>query len=127
MPKRKPLGLINVAIHLIQAYVNRFIDLTQLASLEARLAVKTLVMIAIMAVVMLVFIASTWGSLQLLFFFYLISLKFTFISASLMLVGLNFIVLLTIGLYIKRIKRHLYFPATRKQLVRMSWAKRGND
>lgn len=114
MADKKALSLIKIFKNLIQAYVQRITDITHLASLEARLAIKTLITISILCLVIVLFAISFWLNLLLVFYLYLVSLHYSFLASAIFILGLNFVAILVTYLVIRKIKKNLFFPATRR-------------
>jgi uncharacterized membrane protein YqjE len=108
--------LFAIFSNLIHAYVKRITDLVQLAGLEARLAGKTLIQISILIYIVSVLLISTWFCMLLLLFIYLVSLQFTWVVAAFIITILNVALLFVTIFSILKIKRNLFFPATRRQL-----------
>lgn len=119
---KKRSTLILIIKNLAQMYLNRLGNIAQLASLEAQLARKTLATIVFLFLILAFLLISTWMSLLLLLFIYLISLHYSLLFASSVIVGLNIILLLVIVLYLQKIKKNLFFPATRRQLSNLGIA-----
>lgn len=113
---RKKPGLTSILSNLLIAYINRLTDLIHLAGLEAKLAVKTLVNIIILIFIMIIFLISTWLCFLFLVFSYLISLHLSWVFSAFILTLLNIILFAVVCLFILKIKKNLFFPATRKQL-----------
>lgn len=116
MQKGKKTSLALVLIDLIQAYIRRFVDIVELASLEAKLAVKTLLNLTILFFILCILIISSWLSVLLLAFFYLISLNFSPLSASSIIVLANVCLIMICCFTMWKMKHNLFFPSTRKQL-----------
>ena len=107
---------LTVIIDLVITYMKRVNDLLHLAALEAQLALRTLVMIAILIFVLGTILTGFWLSILAFIFFYLESLHFSTLSASAMLVGINIFTLAGILAVIYKIKENLFFQETRNQL-----------
>lgn len=116
MSQEKKTSLIPILVNLAQAYLKRLCDVIELASLEARLAVRTLFSLAILFFVACILVFSSWLCLLFLAFLYLVSLQYTPLFAASIITLMNVVLLLTCGIYIWNVKRNLFFPATRKQL-----------
>lgn len=113
--KKKP-SLLMIITNLVGAYVKRLTDLTQLASLEAKLAVKSLIKIIILVYFLGFVFISTWLCLLLVLFLYLVSLQFSWISAAFIITSLNCIIFFIIIFSIFKLKKNIFFPATRRQI-----------
>src|SRR5580700_2626450 len=109
-------NLIQVLINLISAYFKRLNDLFHLAELEARLAVKTLVNIIFLSFVLCMLIISAWLCALTMLFVYLVSLHFSLLSAACIITFVNIFLITAIVIVILKIKKNLFFPATRKHL-----------
>jgi hypothetical protein len=117
MKKNDPVDLIAIIVDCALAYVKRVSDLLHLASLEAQLALRTLVVIAMAIFLLSSLITVFWISLQTLIFIGLLALHFSAIAAGLIVVGINLVVLTSVFIYIYSIKENLFFHATRNQLA----------
>ncbi|MBA3661818.1 MAG: hypothetical protein H0W64_08830 [Gammaproteobacteria bacterium] len=124
MAKKDSISLFNIAKHLLQAYLKKISDVTQLATLEAQLAGRTFITMMVLFVVLFFFLISTWLSLLVLLFFFFIWLQFSSLAASAMIVLFNALVVLSTCVYLKQIKKNLFFPATRRQLAHFSFIRR---
>lgn len=116
---KKRFTLLLIIKNLAQLYLNKISNLAQLASLEAQLARKTLATLVFLTLILAFLFISTWMSLLLLLFIYLISLHYSLLFASFIIVLLNLLLFIIISLYMSRIKKNLFFPATRRQLSRL--------
>ena len=112
----KDNNLIIIIKNLIESYIERLGQLSYLASLEARLAGRTLLHITGLLFIAGFLLASIWFSLLLIVFFYLISLYFSALTAAVTIACINILVFAAIVSYIFRIKKNLFFPATRRQI-----------
>lgn len=120
MKHKKSLGLVFILKNLLQAYLKRLSDLSHLAGLEAKLAGRTIITLTLLSIILVFIVLSTWLSLLLLVFIFLVSLHYTLLFASLVITGLNFFLLIILYFSMVRIKKNLYFPATRRQLANMN-------
>jgi hypothetical protein len=116
MGKAKKSGLIFVIKTLIESYIRRLRNLTYLASLEAKLAGRTLIKIIILLIIFGFLLASIWFSLLLVIFIYLVSLHYSWLFASAIITFINIFLSSAVFFYILYIKQYLLFPATRKQI-----------
>ena len=114
--KEKNPGFLAILADLVFSCVKRVSDLVHLAALEAQLALKTLVLIAVLVFLMGSVITALWLSVLTLIFVYLLSLHFSLLSASLVLVTINILVLSLICYVIIKVKTNLFFPGTMEQL-----------
>lgn len=107
--------ILKTLLNIIQAYIQRIAALTQLATLEAKLALKTLLIITVLLFVLSIIFLSTWFSLLFLCYQWLSEYFSPIISAT-CIVGINVFVLLLIVGTILKIKKNLFFPTTRSHL-----------
>ena len=101
---------------LIETYIKRLSNLTQLASLEAKLAGKTLIKITILLLIAIFLVASAWFSLLLVTYLYLVSLHYSWLCSAIIVACINIFLLVLVLMYILIIKKYLFFPATRRQI-----------
>ena len=91
-------------------------DYAELISLEARLASRSLCSIATLLFLLVPLLATTWifisAFLTLMFF----DLQFSLLSSLAIVIGINFLLLLATVLMISKLKGHLFFKASRRQL-----------
>lgn len=116
MEKGKKTSLALVLIDLVQASIRRFVNVIELASLEAKLAVRTLFNLTILFFVLTILLISTWLSLLVFAFFYFISLGFSSLAAAGIIALINVCLLMICCFTMWKMKRNLFFPSTRKQL-----------
>lgn len=109
-------SIFSAITDLVLFYIKRVSDLVHLAALEAQLALRTLVVIAILIFITTSLLTVCWASLLTFIFFYLVSIQFSNLLASGIIFFINVIVLATIVFAIYKIKDNLFFPATTKQL-----------
>ena len=109
-------SILSVITNLVLLYIKRVGDLIHLAALEAQLALRTLVMIAVLIFVTGSLLTVCWASLLTCLFFYLVSIQFSYLSASAIIFLINVAALAGIAFLIYKIKDNLFFPATTKQL-----------
>ena len=107
------MGLIKNFSQTLFKYVG---DLVLLAKLEAQLARKSLVYIAILSFIGFIFLLSTWFGIFIFIVISLIALGLPLLGALAATIGINLLLLAIIGLWIFKLKSNLYFSATRKQL-----------
>jgi len=109
----------SIAVSLIEFIVGSIkwiSDLVHLAALEAQLAVKTLVILAVLVFILGTVMTACWLSVLAVIFFYLLSLHFSMLTASLCLVGINMLILGLLAITMYKLKANLFFPNTREQL-----------
>ena len=114
--KKNQPDIFAVLIDFIICYIKRISDLIDLAALEAQLAFKSLVLIAVLIFLLSSAVTVCWLSVLVLIFFYLLSLHFSLLATSMMIVGINLVVIGLIFFMIYRIKPYLFFPSTVEQL-----------
>lgn len=124
MTKKKSKNIFNIFKNLAFGHMRRLVDLFYLANLEARLAGKTLSTMMVMAVLMLFLLSSTWLSFLFLIFFVFLYFNFSQLFAAGMLFLLNLILILSVYIYVKMIRKNLSFPATRRQLANLTLPRR---
>src|SRR5579864_9487006 len=87
--KKQHNNVLKSLILFVRVSIQQISDFLQLAALEARLALKTLVLMAILVFVLSSVLTALWVSIQVALFFVLVSFHFSLLSASLMMVGVN--------------------------------------
>lgn len=102
--------------NIAQTFLKTITDLALLASTEARLAGESIIKIIQLIVIIKILAIITWLSLCGAVAFYVVSLNFSWIVAFLAVAGLNLIALVLAYLMQLKLKKNLYFPATRRQL-----------
>ena len=112
-------NLFSIIVNLIEAYIEQVKDFTHLIGLEADLAGKTLIEIIILLLALAFFLFPSWLCLQVLLFFYLLTLHYSYVMAALFVALFNLFLVVSCFLTIIKIKKYLFFPATRKQLSRI--------
>ena len=103
-------------INIFLAYIKRLSDIAQLASLEARLAARTLFCLISLFFVLFILVTASWFSILFLICSYTLSLGYSLFFSATILCGLNLLLLAIIAIAIIRIKRNLFFPATRREI-----------
>ncbi len=106
-------------LHLLQGSRSLASDVSELAWLEAQLAKKSLIKIAILACLFAILFTVTWLGIAALITVYLNSLDYTWLQAIAIVVTIHGALLLVVGLLISRAKSNLAFKATRRQLNRL--------
>ena len=109
-------NLTTLIRNLIRAYLKRLSDITRLAKLEARLAGKSFIRILFLLFILGFLFMSGWLCILLMLFLCFISLQFSFLSSALIITFINLLLMIGILLYVKHLKKALFFPVTRKQL-----------
>jgi hypothetical protein len=109
-------SVITLSINLIQAYLKRLNDIAHLVNLEAKLALRTLIVLVSLAVVLLLLLLSSWLSLLALLFVTLLKFHYSLLTTSAAITVLNLILLLCTYAYMHKLKQYLLFPATRRQI-----------
>lgn len=115
MEENKP-SLLLILINLIHAYLNRLCDLVELASLEAKLAVRTFFSLTILFFFLCILFLSSWLCVLVLAYVALTSFHYSPLFAAAAITATNLLLLLLCGGIMWKIKRNLFFPSTRKQL-----------
>jgi|GEM_PF-4031055 len=109
-------SILSVVTDLILSYATYVVDLAHLAALEAELAVKTFLVLAVLIFLLGSIITVSWLSILVWIFFYLVALHFSLLKAWSIIVGINLVVFIALGITIYRLKDRLFFPETRAQL-----------
>jgi hypothetical protein len=120
-------SLFVIVSTLISLHIKRMTNFIQLATLEAKLTGKTLIRMTILLYVMGFFVLSTWASLLLILFIYLVSLQFSELFAAFIIMLLNLAGLFIIVFSLLRMKQDLLFPATRRQIANVSGLTKKKD
>jgi hypothetical protein len=127
MDNQEQPSLLMSMLHLIQAYLNRLSDIMHLASLEARLALKTLVSLTLLFFFLFILLLSSWLSVMMLLFVTLLSWHYSLIFSAAIITVLNLSLLIIGTLYSLKLKRNLFFPATRKHIYLISVANKDGN
>lgn len=114
--KRKKLTIVKSLIEFVLGCIKQISDLLHLAALEAQLAFKTLITLAVLIFILSSVITVSWLSVLVMVFFALLSAGFSLLSASVVIVCINLAVIGLIGFVFYKIKPNLFFPGTREQL-----------
>lgn len=118
MPKeRRSHSLIWIVRNLFQGYYDYIADVIELAKLETQLAIRSIIIIAILGFISFVLTISAWVCLLTVEYWVLITYGFKPLSASIIVFFTNFIFLAVCGISILILKRNLNFTATRKHLT----------
>lgn len=91
-------------------------ELIHLASLESKLAVKSLVKIVALSFIVATLLTSTWLCILALLFVLIIAMHLSSSFALCIITLLNVLLLVMVSILIIRAKDKLFFPATRRQL-----------
>lgn len=116
MAKKKGTGFFTTVKNLIQAHIQRVVDLASLANLEAQLAKRTFITLLTYGVILLILGGSSLLWLSLSIFFSLVHFGISYLISAILVFALHILFVLGISLYISKIKQNLTFPSTRKQL-----------
>ena len=109
-------SLKGILSQLPQTFFKLIIDFKELASAEARLAMKSVAIIIVLSLIFRAFLLTTWVTLCALIVAYLISLHFSLISSLWVIAVLNFVIVVIAAVIISQLKGNLKFAATRRQL-----------
>ncbi len=124
-------NILTVSIELIQAYLAHMSDMAHLFNLEAKLAMKSLVIIIVLAFVMSLLLLSSWLSAMTLLFVALLDFNFSKLAAAAVVALVNIVVLASLFAYTRRLRKNLLFAATRRQIAKtlhiLDENKKGND
>lgn len=125
MDESNHTNVITVIIKLIQAHLKRLSDILHLASLEAKLAVKTSFSLAALFFIVCILLTSSWLSLLFLLCSFILSLGYSLLFSALVIASLNILLLIISCLIIWKLKQNLFFPATRKEIHHAVTANKG--
>lgn len=92
-------------------------EIFNLASLELRLAVKSVIAISLLLLFAGLFIISAWLCLLAALAFWLFSITFSWPLAILIVAFLNLLILPLVFFCISQLRQHLFFSATRNQIA----------
>lgn len=118
MARKNKSGWMASIIKIILAMTNLLSGLrhvTVLVSAEARLAGKSLVALCFLGCCAFIFFASAWLCVLALLFVYLTSWHMSPIVSLTIIFLLNAMLLVIMTLWMSRVKKNLFFPATRQQ------------
>jgi hypothetical protein len=99
----KLIAFVTTACALIQVYCNSILNAEQIE----QAAKRTLTTVIILSILGGVILLSTWLSLQVLLFFYLLSLNITNLQAVTIILGIDFLVLLIVLLWLLSAKKRI--------------------
>lgn len=91
-------------------------NITNLAVLETKLAIKSFVQIIVISHLARIFLMTTWLGICGVIFLLLVSYQFGELYSLLAIVLLNFILLILTSMHMLELKKNLSLPATFKQL-----------
>jgi hypothetical protein len=114
--KTSALGRLLNLVLLVPSLFGFVTNIKNLISLEARLALRSLVIVIIAAVCVAGLLVSTWLCFLFMIFLYLQSLHVIIYISLLILMLLNIILMILIATVIAKHKENLLFPATRRQV-----------
>lgn len=115
MESKNALAFIKIIENLVQAYVERWVDLTRLASLEARLAGRALVSLSILYAIFGFLLFSGWLCTLTLLFIGLASIQHNWLFASIVIILINLSLLAMVAFLISKKRKDISFSATRRQ------------
>ena len=110
-------NIISIISDVILLQIKRIGDLLDLAALEAELALKTLVILAVLIFILGAVITVSWLSIIALLFIYLLSLHMSMLSAIAVVVAVNLFVLISLCIIMFKLKARLFFPVIRRQVI----------
>jgi hypothetical protein len=110
------LTLKEIITNIIQASIKIITGVMHLTSLEANLARKSFIIIIALIFCLASLLTSTWLSLLVVLFIWLLSMHWSLLFSALIIMSLNVIIFTTLLLSILKIKENLLFHATRRQL-----------
>lgn len=91
-------------------------DIFELFMLEIKLAGKSLVNIAVLLLVMVVLLLTTWFGLLGALIFWLVNMHFNLALLLVAASAINLLAAILVGVFVLKNTRNLQFPETRKQL-----------
>jgi uncharacterized membrane protein YqjE len=109
-------SFVATILHLLQGSRSLASDVSELAWLEAQLAKKNLIRIAVLVGLFALLFTVAWLGFAALITVYLTSLNFTWLESIAIVVGMHGVLLLVISFLITRARSNLTFKATRRQL-----------
>lgn len=119
MTNKRKSSISSIILNLI-ALVPNFVSFTRnlirLIESEARLAGRSLLLIAMLSLVMAALLASTWFCSLALLALYLVSIHWSWMEAIFLVIILNLVLIIIVGVKIMRAKENLFFPASSEKL-----------
>jgi Putative Actinobacterial Holin-X, holin superfamily III len=116
MERRKRLTTLLAA--LAGTYFQWMHGLFTLASVEAKVARKSLIRLCCLSVAALALLICTWLFIQVALFLWLISKSFQIWHCALIISGINAFIILIITCLMIRLKRKISFPILRHQVFK---------
>jgi uncharacterized membrane protein YqjE len=110
------LTLKEIITNIIQASIKIITGLMHLARLETHLARKSFIIIIVLIFCLGSLLTSTWLSLLVVLFIWLVSMHWSWLFSALIILFLNVVIFTSFLLSILKIKENLLFHATRRQL-----------
>ncbi|MDR3492586.1 MAG: phage holin family protein [Gammaproteobacteria bacterium] len=120
MEEKSNLSFITIIYNLSQTFFRLVSDITQLARAEAHLAVSSLVHLVLLYLLAGLLLLTTWICLLGAVIASLVAIHLSWLTSFLFVTLLNILLLITLFLYIKKMKKNLTFQATRKQLLNLT-------
>lgn len=102
---------------IFESYYHYVRGVIELAKLEAQLALKSLILIAICGFFILLLLVTCWGWLQVILLGAFLKLHLSLISAAACVGGINLLTILILFFVVKHLTKNLYFRATRRQIT----------
>lgn len=115
--ERKSHSLFSIVRNLFQGYYDYIADVIELAKLETQLALRSLILIAVLGFISFVLTLSAWVCLLAVEYWLLVSYAFAPLTASIIVFFTNLILLISCSIGIMLLTRNLSFKATRKHLT----------
>ena len=115
MKKKNALRLGVIVWRWIERYLDHIRDLMNLASLEARLAVRSVWRLVLLTMIFAILIITTWTGLLIGLFVFLLSQHLSWFSSFIVIITLNIFLLALVGFFMRQTKKDMTFPSTRRQ------------
>jgi hypothetical protein len=113
--KKQEKGVIESLMLFVRDSIKQISDFLHLAALEAKLALKTLMLMAVLVFILSSVLTALWISVLAALFFGLLSLHFGLFTSSLLIVCVNLAALSAIFYLFAKMKPNLYFQGTVSQ------------
>lgn len=110
------LSYIKNFIFVIPHVFNLLSRMISLSVYEAKLAIRSLMIILMLSFIVGALTTTTWLGLLAMLYIYLTSLQWSPLGAIAIVVLVNVVMLAIVTFIILRVKKNLEFPATRQQL-----------
>ena len=120
MEEKSSLSFITIIYNLSQTFFRLVGDITRLARTEAHLAVSSLIRLVLLSLLAGLLLLTTWICILGAVIASLVAIHFSWLTSFLFVTLLNMLLLTTLFLYIKKLKKNLTFQATRKQLLSLT-------